>query len=142
MRPSSSLARSSSRPVGSARRAYDVRHDRSRPRQAANPLICEADPPAGFQYWFMGDDLTEIVVGGDQAFITDLVITVSGSEGITLDEVLAVTESLQPMTNLQWEALQVSALGNRTQVATTVVADASDVLLPTSTASTTTTASD
>lgn len=90
----------------------------------------EMNPPADFQYWFMGDDLTETTLRGRQAFLTtgpsviwlerpDLMITVSGTDGITLDEVLATAESLQPMTDAHWDELQAAALDSGTHDATT-----------------------
>lgn len=101
----------------------------------------EVNPPTDFQYWFMGDDLTETTTRSHPAFITnrpgyqpgdtnpsvmwlerpDLMITISGNEDITLDEILAAAESLQTMTDNEWDELQTAALSNGVGAATTVV---------------------
>ena len=87
----------------------------------------EADPPDDFQYWYMASDLAETQVRGHQAFVTsrrhedlswvavmwlerpDLLITVSGRQDVTLDDVIAAAESLQPMTDDEWAALLLTA---------------------------------
>lgn len=89
----------------------------------------EVNPPADFQYWFMGIDLTETTVRGQQAFVTnrpgdvdgdtepsvmwlarpDLMITVSGTGDISVDDVLEAAESLQPMTDNDWQELEATA---------------------------------
>lgn len=124
----------------------------------------EVNPPTDFQYWFMGDDLTETTMRGHPAFITnrpgyepgdtepsvmwlerpDLMITISGHDDITLNEILAAAESLQTMTDTQWDELQAAALSSGTQnISTTVVVAISAEGSPTtSVASTATTASD
>ena len=123
----------------------------------------EVNPPIDFQYWFMGNDLHETTMRGHPAFITnrpgyepgdtepsvmwlerpDLMITVSGYSDITLDEVVAAAESLQPMTDAQWDELQAAALRSGTQNTNTtvVVAISAEGSPTTSVASTTTSAS-
>lgn len=88
----------------------------------------EVDPPDDFQYWFMGADLSETTVRGQQGFVTnhpgvdgdtdpsvmwlerpDLMITVTGSGNVTLDDVVAAADSLQPITDEQWHQLEATA---------------------------------
>ena len=101
----------------------------------------EVNPPTDFQYWFMGNDLSETTLRDHEAFITnrpgsapgdtepsvmwlespDLMITVAGYDDITLDEVLAAAESLQAMTDAEWDELQTAATSNNGAHATTTI---------------------
>lgn len=102
----------------------------------------EVNPTDDFQYWFMGADLSETTVRGQQAFVTnhpgadgdtdpsvmwlerpDLMISVAGSGNITLDDVVAAAESLQPTTDDQWQELEATAGQTlNPEVTTTLVA--------------------
>lgn len=108
-------------------------------------VLFNSAPPADFQYWFMDDGLTETTVRGKPAFVTQhnppardpnatpgvsvlwlerdgLLVTVSGYDDITEDEVIAAAESLHPMTDTEFVALREQAgdsSGTETTVAVT-----------------------
>lgn len=89
------------------------------------------DPPDDFQFWFMRDGLADVTVRGADGFVTtsdppsefsrdesvtvmwlerpDLLVSVSGYAGITEEQVIAAAESLEPMTDAQFDALQRQA---------------------------------
>jgi hypothetical protein len=106
-------------------------------------VLFNVAPPDDFQYWFMDDGLTETTVRGKPAFITQhdppagtpyatpgvsvmwleregLLVTVSGHD-ITEEEVIAAAESLRPMTDAEFVALQEQARDTATSETTAVV---------------------
>lgn len=122
-------------------------------------LQIDENPPEDFKYWFMGRELMPIEVGGQPGFVTtigngiagdgtprvmwlaepDVLIIVDGYEGFSVEEVLAAAESLEPITDAEWEQIVADIEPAAGVATTTVVVNLTDPvdsgLVPTSTSS-------